>query len=280
MGASSTCAIGAPGCIGDGDAIRCGLAAGPLGGRAGPEESRMQARWLELCRKLLRHGTSAPGRAAAPRKVVSFSLWGEKAKYTIGALRNAELRQQFYPDWIARFYVGTSVPPDIIARLEARPGTEVKLMPEPGDLTATFWRFRVAYDDAVDVAIFRDTDSRPSAREKAAVDAWLASGKTFHIMRDHPWHNAPIMGGMWGCRRNPAYNLRAVFEGWKPEDRYQTDQDCLKLRLFPLIGGDKLVHDEFFEHIPFPTPRKGKEFVGEVFDEHDQHDPKLRTLMP
>jgi hypothetical protein len=42
----------------------------------------------------------------------------------------------------------------------------------------------VAADADVDRFIVRDADSRLNSREKAAVDAWIASGATFPIMRD------------------------------------------------------------------------------------------------
>jgi len=30
-----------------------------------------------------------------------------------------------------------------------------------------------------------------------------------------------------------------------------------------------MVHDEYFEKKPWPTPRIGNEFVGDAFDEND-----------
>ena len=32
------------------------------------------------------------------KRYLSFSLWGENPLYTIGALRNAELAKELYPD--------------------------------------------------------------------------------------------------------------------------------------------------------------------------------------
>ena len=46
----------------------------------------------------------------------------------------------------------------------------------------------------------RDLDSRLNDREQAAVQEWLNSKKEFHIMRDHPMHGWPILGGLWGCK--------------------------------------------------------------------------------
>ena len=37
-------------------------------------------------------------------------------------------------------------------------------------------------------------------REVHAVDEWLASPFPFHTMRDHFYHNSPMMGGMWGVK--------------------------------------------------------------------------------
>ena len=45
--------------------------------------------------------------------VISFSLWGDNPKYTIGAIKNAMLAKDIYPGWICRFYLGRSVPEKI-----------------------------------------------------------------------------------------------------------------------------------------------------------------------
>ncbi len=63
------------------------------------------------------------------KKLISFCLWGDNPKYTIGAVRNAILAKTIYPDWICRYYIGKSVPENIVTELEnfdntlARPAT-------------------------------------------------------------------------------------------------------------------------------------------------------------
>lgn len=37
-------------------------------------------------------------------------------------------------------------------------------------------------------------------REMVAVKAWLKSDKQFHVMRDHVYHEHPVMAGLWGAR--------------------------------------------------------------------------------
>ena len=96
------------------------------------------------------------------KKIISFSLWGEDPKYTIGAIENAKLVNEIYHGWISRFYCGKSVPENIINSLKDVPNTEVIIMDEDGDWTGMFRRFLACKDG--DVMISRDTDSRLSLR--------------------------------------------------------------------------------------------------------------------
>ena len=132
-------------------------------------------------------------------KVISFSLWGDKPKYTAGALRNAELAEVLFPAWTCRYYVARSVPKQVVSELRSRPNTEITHVDCVGDWTGMFWRFRPCSDPSVEVMLSRDADSRLSMREREAVDQWLRGKYGFHILRDHPQHGTPILGGMWGA---------------------------------------------------------------------------------
>jgi hypothetical protein len=203
-------------------------------------------------------------------KVVSFSLWGDLPRYTVGALRNAELAARVYPSWVCRFYCGASVPPATLAALERHAHVEVVRMPDPGDWRASFWRFLPASDPEVEVMISRDTDSRLGPRERAAVDAWLASDRAFHVMRDHPWHCVPILAGMWGVRGDLLRNMRELMAWWPPGSWYHIDQQFLAVVVVPRVHDAWLVHDAYATGLPFPPPRAGRAFVGQPFDEHDR----------
>ena len=206
------------------------------------------------------------------KRIVSFSLWGDNPKYTIGALYNAELVSEIYPGWTARFYVGKSTPINVGKKLE-KLGSEVVYMDDHGNWTGMFWRFYPAESD-VEIMISRDTDSRLSFREKEAVDAWLASDKDFHIMRDHPAHDAPIMGGMWGARGHILKDIKNMIEEYQKGDFWQVDQVFLREKIYPMVKNISYVNDDFFEKKPFPTNRKNYEFVGDVFDENNIRHPE------
>ena len=47
-----------------------------------------------------------------------------------------------------------------------------------------------------------------------AVEEWIHSGKSFHIMRDHPYHSAVVLGGMWGGVKGCLPNLKAELKKW------------------------------------------------------------------
>ena len=98
------------------------------------------------------------------------------------------------------------------------------------------------------------------------MDEWLNSDKGFHIMRDHPWHRTEILGGMWGIKKGVIPNLKKLLDERSKGDWYDTDQAFLREEVYPLITNNSMVHDEFFEKKPFPTPRHKLEFVGQVFD--------------
>lgn len=212
------------------------------------------------------------------RRLISFSLWGDGPKYCVGAVRNAELAADLYPGWTCRFYLGGSVPAATRAALGSLPNVELVELAEPGDWRAMLWRFRPAFEEHDAIVLVRDADSRLSRRERAAVDDWLAGDFDFHIMRDHPFHDAPILGGMWGARNGILRELRPRFEAYPAEDRWQTDQHFLRSVVFPRVELRSLVHDEITRKKvafwpsdrPFPTRRRGLEFVGEPFDAADR----------
>lgn len=214
------------------------------------------------------------------KKIISFSLWGNESMYTVGAIRNAELAKEIYPDWICRFYVGDDVNEDIIGKLKSFDNTEVIVMvEEKNDWQGMFWRFYVIDNGDVDYVIFRDTDSRLTIREKEAVNEWIGSGRYFHIMRDHVYHTEAIMGGMWGCKpkeliskiNEEVYSnglsavseLKKVINDWLNHEDMNIknkrhnhltdeqlvtkgiDQIFLRSLIYPMVYNDSWIHDSY-----------------------------------
>jgi len=203
-------------------------------------------------------------------KIISFSLWGQDPKYTIGAIRNAELAPEIYPGWTCRFYTGEDVTDEIKSKLLDLKSEVIEM--GGADWNGMFWRFFAA--ENADIMISRDTDSRLGEREKAAVDEWLASDKDFHIMRDHPYHKTEILGGMWGCRNGILKDVKGMIQDYDTKEyhnKYQVDQNFLREVVWPLVWDKSCVHDPYFStgH-EFPTAREdAHDFVGNVYDENE-----------
>lgn len=216
------------------------------------------------------------------KKIISFSLWGTNLKYLIGAIKNAELAKKIYPSWVCRFYVGRSTLENAsiyINKLECFDNVEVFKMNDDGDWEGMFWRFLPIADSEVDIMISRDADSRLSLRERAAVDEWLKSDKKFHIIRDHPYHNFKILGGMWGARKGVLSDMKTLVDNYKKGNYWQVDQEFLAEIIYPRINSEAFVHDEFGGGRKIPKKRKDFEFVGDVYDQFDNRDNKLRDVL-
>jgi len=210
-------------------------------------------------------------------KLIAFSLWGEDPKYCVGAVRNAILADKFYPEWVCRFYVGTSTPGITLDALAACLNVQIIRMDEPGDWKGMFWRFRPAAEDDVEAFISRDCDSRLSLREAQAVEDWLCGPKLIHVMRDHPFHTSPILGGMWGARRGAIPDILDLMGQWQQEDRWQTDQEFLRDIIWSAHRHKMHVHDDWqrFDGLgstiePFPSPRDGDNFVGAIMTTNEK----------
>eukprot|EP00539_Tryblionella_compressa_P005856 CAMPEP_0178756180 /NCGR_PEP_ID=MMETSP0744-20121128/13136_1 /TAXON_ID=913974 /ORGANISM="Nitzschia punctata, Strain CCMP561" /LENGTH=237 /DNA_ID=CAMNT_0020410303 /DNA_START=120 /DNA_END=833 /DNA_ORIENTATION=- len=173
------------------------------------------------------------------------------------------------------------MPTEFVEKLHNSPiPVEVVVMKDWGNYKKTsIQRFLPIDEEDVSHVLVRDIDSRPSLRELLAVNEWLASGKSFHIMRDHPYHNTPIMAGMFGVRRGALgqtkiADLIQVFrETSKPDEN---DQKFLSQYIWPAVKEDTWQHDSIADRKfckqsslgchPFPMSTRSPEFyVGQDF---------------
>jgi hypothetical protein len=219
------------------------------------------------------------------KNVVAYSLWGDNPMYWIGALKNIDLANRLLSDFISRFYIDKNCKTELINTIKGK-NVEVVLVDSKDSFHGMFWRFWASEDPEVDIFLSRDCDSRISEREVAAVNEWLKSDKDFHIMRDHPYHTVPILGGMWGCRNGILRDIKISkqIENWNKFSRKGIDQDFLGQVIYPYIRNKAMEHSEFglrfgVDIRPFPSLRNDYEFVGDVFDENDERHPEYWKII-
>jgi len=202
---------------------------------------------------------------------LSFSLWGNQPIYNVGAIKNSELIKDIYPEWKMVLYYDNTVPDQTILKLKENDVLCIDVTSL--NIYGMFWRFLASDIENAEYVCFRDCDSRISNREYLAVQEWINSEKTLHVMRDHPAHGIPygnnqlgILGGMWGIKSKqiPLTDMVMKFN----KDRvlqYGSDQTFLKT-VYSLFENDRFTHDDFFEKKPFPIKRENGRFIGERID--------------
>jgi hypothetical protein len=222
------------------------------------------------------------------KKVITFSLWGNNPTYNIGAIRNAEIARQVYPDFECWFYIHRdTVPSETIEQLQKF--DNVKIIFKEGDLNnckPMMWRFEAIDEPNVEIMMSRDTDTRIWNREVIAVNEWLNSGKLFHIMRDHPEHCTTILGGMFGTKKIlEIQNWISIIDTFKQYSNVQYDQDFLRDCIYPIIKNNALIHASFHKYedyaIPFPIPYCSEyKFVGEyVYEDESRNEYNINQLI-
>ena len=216
------------------------------------------------------------------KQVISFSLYGKEMRFLVGAIKNAELAQRFFPGFTVRFYYGRSVPKWVISTLLVFPHVELIKVDDTENSIARTWRFMACTDKNVDVVLSRDVDARLSLREAEAHQEFMESGFNFHIIRDHPiGHQYLISAGMFAMK-TAAYGelMHKELLSHEFNDEYMADQNFLNHKIYPQIANDCLFHDEYyqFDIIPPSEQRFIKRqrlaqmcHIGCALDENDMY---------
>ena len=205
---------------------------------------------------------------AGKRDVIAFSLWGGEPRYLRGALRNLLLAPDLYPGWEVHLHMDRSVPRRFIAQAREL-GAKVYMHRDAPLRERLAWRFLVANVPGVGRFLVRDADAVIGVREAVAVQAWVASGRWFHVMRDWWTHTDVMLAGMWGGVAGVLPDLRALQAGYQPPsvETANIDQWFLRDRVWPFVRQSCLVHDRCFgapgsERFPGPVP-PGDAHVGQ-----------------
>jgi hypothetical protein len=213
------------------------------------------------------------------KQVISYSLYGIQAKFLVGAIKNAQLAQVFFPGFTVRFYVGNSVPTWCRSTLALFPNVEIIPVDEAENSLARLWRFRAIYDPKVDVVLSRDVDARLGIREAEAHQEFLDSPYVFHIMRDHPTgHGYLVSAGMFACKTAGMSFFKTILEEQTFRDTYMQDQEFISNAIYPHIADKCLIHDPYYNYLP-KDPSKKTEIkrkkintvchIGAALDEND-----------
>lgn len=202
------------------------------------------------------------------KKIISFSVWGKSPQYSIGAIKNAKLAMELFPNWICRIFVDDTVPIEYQNIMVELPNVELVEVDDKCVFGA-FWRFYSMFQNEDDIVISRDSDSRISKREVKCVNEWLDSGKKFSIIRDHYTHyDWPILAGMWGMRGSLDDDIFSTMKEYSKHHFYTSDQIFLKEIIWKIAENNCMIHG-FLEVDWMMETRNNLHFIGQGYDEND-----------
>lgn len=133
-----------------------------------------------------------------------------------------------------------------------------------------------------DYYFYKDTDSLVTKRELFYSRDWLESAASdCMLIRDHPLHLAPVMGGMFGLNRNVAKKLTLSVVNYlrgvcfAPNNKYLYDQLWLGANFYPSIRKSSTVYTSFFYYdgeniVDISSDRDPFCFIGSQYDMSNQ----------
>ena len=223
-------------------------------------------------------------------KNIGFCLYNNINLYLIGAIENVKSYKKYDSSINCIFYCRNDVNENCINELKSKNGDVIKCCYMP-NWFMMFVRFFPSENPNNALYMSRDTDCRLSLREQTAISQWKSNHKSFHIIRDHPYHKIEILGGLWGVKNKNIPKIRFMIAKWcmnyinvnKSIPEKGSDQVFLK-SMYGILKRDVFVNDNFFtfertrHHIPHR--RINYEYVGEAFNEKNQVlYPRLRRIL-
>jgi len=202
-------------------------------------------------------------------KIISMSVWGNKPSYSVGAIKNAQIAKELFPDWKCRIFVDGTVPTHYVEELLKMSNVEIAQVDDDA-IFGAYWRFYSMFQDDEEVVISRDSDSRLSERELRCVNEWLSSDKKFSIIRDHERHyDWPILAGMWGMKGKLSDDILDSMKTYGKHHFYTSDQIFLKDVVWDIAKDNSIIHG-FLEVDWMMSSRDNIHFIGQGYTENDE----------
>jgi hypothetical protein len=174
------------------------------------------------------------------RNYISFSIYGDIEKYLSILTYNIEFIQKYnfeivlYCEEKNIAYLKT-IFKDIFIINGFINGIENKML----------WRLNPMFSNFSDCFFARDADSKITEREVNLMNIFIDSNYNFHIIRDHELHYMPIMGGLFGIKKD-IYNILTsnslLNRIKKVKNKYNYDQLYLSDYIYPIVISYTLIH--------------------------------------
>jgi hypothetical protein len=175
------------------------------------------------------------------RFIFSYVLFGDNEKYLWPLIENISTLEKRYGFQIVIVIYCIGIPHYWYEKLNKYQSVELRCRNDLIEVPATLkmlQRYMILNDETDNQTcfVFRDSDSLVSKRELEIIEHWSHTEFDFSVIRDHPHHIMPIMGGLLSCKGKGvklfAKILRRTEENISNFNEYGFDQVFLDKYLY------------------------------------------------
>ena len=170
--------------------------------------------------------------------VLNYSIFGSDNRYFLPLIFNIDNANTQLGDEHKFVIHHGGIPPHWLKILTSYGDRVVLVAHDDCDFPNTYkmmWRYQIIEESFETCHLFRDSDSLITSREVEAINHWRTSQFNFLIIRDHPLHVMPILGGLFGCKGPGVALLRSAMSDLLtnvPFNEYGADQVYLDRELY------------------------------------------------
>lgn len=179
-----------------------------------------------------------------PNITVSYCLYGDYARYSAGLFQSLDILHN--NGFNVCVSIDDSAPIELIETLQ-NAGCQIIPYQHQSTSQGMFERIKVYnHLSDYDVIFVRDADSIIFAHEIQFMHEFINSKFKLHVIRSHPAHDMPVMGGLFGYKPEVSTYLenslvKKIFNKLKERSRYGLDQTFLMF-VYQKFFKDTMVH--------------------------------------
>ena len=187
--------------------------------------------------------------------ILSYCLFGTNSRYFDALYKNIEFIELNYADiFTVSIVVADDVPSiwiDMLSKTSALlVSSNDRLML---NIPSLLLRIYPILSGQGDTCFFRDADSYLTKSEMDSMLRFIDSNYLYHIVRDHPYHLAPIMGGLFGIKsaryevfKNSFFRHIGKYPSWNNENSgARGEQIILADHIYPLAYKEAYIESNF-----------------------------------
>jgi len=217
--------------------------------------------------------------------LISYSLYGSNKRYVDALIANIDFINLRYSEIFSLMIViGEGVPEHTVKKISE--SNVIVVSNEEKELRGIwpdFYRHYPVLSYQGLGCFFRDADSYLSVNEIESMIRFIKSDYTYHIVRDHPKHLAPIMGGLFGIKSMGYEKVKKIFLEHCHKYDFSSKSDILHLGaargdqliladyVYPFIYKESYIESNFtifVNELPYIKPCKIKKvkesFMGQI----------------